>query len=194
MGEQARARLKRVMLKTLLDIDCSVGDVDDIWDDLPVSKLNILNWASLLTSGIGDDFVYLNEHMAEGKTILDFSTLYDYDYDNYKFQEKANKSEFPDYQGSNYYAYKHPSWARLLIDNNFYYASFLSLATYLIDEIDSAGGDCIRALIPHDFVKGESHGKPEREYQWLATSVFSQRTLSIGILTKGPQQDCSKTK
>jgi len=34
----------------------------------------MLNWASLLTSGIGEDYIYLNESMAEGKSLLDFDT------------------------------------------------------------------------------------------------------------------------
>ena len=29
--------------------------------------------------GIGEDYIHLNECMAEGKTLLDFPTLYDYD-------------------------------------------------------------------------------------------------------------------
>ncbi|WP_457664999.1 hypothetical protein [Thiolapillus sp.] len=42
-----------------------------------------------MTTGIGEDYIDLNECMAEGKTLLDFPTLYDYDYVDYLFQEEA---------------------------------------------------------------------------------------------------------
>jgi hypothetical protein len=100
--------------------------------------------------------------MAEGKTLLDFPTLYDYDYANYLFQEEAHKRDFPDYSGIAYYACQHPSWVRLLIQEQFYYASFTSLATYVLDEIESAGGDIIRQHIPHEYIDGNNHGKREK--------------------------------
>lgn len=162
MSKKTRRKVQCVLLDHLLSIKCSSKELSDILDDIPVPKLNIINWASLFTQGIGEDYIYLNECMAKGKSLLDFSTLYDFDYDDYLFQEKANKREFPDYKGANYFAYKHPSWVRLLIQGKFYYASFLSLATYLLDEIESAGNDYINELIPHNFVDGENQGKREK--------------------------------
>jgi hypothetical protein len=53
--------------------------------------------------------------------------------------------------GTNYYAYRHPSWVRLLINGQFYYATFLSLATHLTDEIEEAGSDIIVIVV---IVKG----------------------------------------
>ncbi len=161
VGREARQKIQCVLLDSLLDIKCSTEEVDAIWDDIPLAELNRLNWASLLTTGIGEDYIYLNEGMGKGKTLLDFPTLYDYDYADYLFQEKANNRDFPDYKGADYYAYKHQSWVRLLIQERFYYASFLSLATHVLGEIDSVGNETIRQLIPHDYVNGENHGKKE---------------------------------
>lgn len=163
MNENSRKKVHRVLLDCLLDIQCSNEDVDRIWNDIPLPKLNVLNWASLLTSGIGEDYIYLNESMADDKSLLDFTTLYDYNYDDYLFQEQANRQEFKNYKETDYYAYKHSSWVRLLIDGEFYYSTFLSLATYLTDEIDTVGNDVIDQLIPHSYVAGKSNGKSEKE-------------------------------
>ncbi len=159
MGENPRNRVECVLLDSLLNIQCSIDDVNKVWSDLPPSKLNILNWASLLTKGIGEDFISLNEILADGKSLLDFTTLYDFNYDDYLFQEQANKKEFPDYEEMDYYAYKHPSWVRLLIEGDFYYATFTSVATQLYDDIEEAGRDYIDQLIPHKLVEGKDHGK-----------------------------------
>ena len=116
----------------------------------------------MLTTGIGEDFIYLNESMASGKSLLDFTTLYDYDYADHLFQQQANKRDFPEYQRVDYYAYKHPSWVRLLIEDKFYYATFTSLATHLTDDIETAANDYIEQLIPHHYVDGKDNGKPEK--------------------------------
>ncbi|NOR79502.1 MAG: hypothetical protein GQ529_01510, partial [Methyloprofundus sp.] len=148
MDEKTRNRVERVLLDSLLNIQCRIDEVDQVWSDVPQSKLIILNWANLLTKGIGEDFIFLNEMLADDKSLLDFPTLYDYNYDDYLFQEQANKKEFPDYEVMDYYAYKHPSWVRLLIDGDFYYATFTSVATQLCDGIEEAGIDYIDQLIP----------------------------------------------
>jgi hypothetical protein len=153
-------RVRRVLLDNLLGIKCSKEEVDEVWDDLPLEKVNMLNWASLLTEGIGEDFIYLNESLAENKSLLDFTTLYDYDYGDHLFQEEARHQDSPNYEGADYYAYRHPSWVRLLIDERFYYATFTSLATYFSDEIEAAGNSIIDQLIPHEYVDGKNNGKP----------------------------------
>ncbi|MCB1867655.1 MAG: hypothetical protein KDI43_03775 [Gammaproteobacteria bacterium] len=162
MGEDASRRIQCVLLDDLLDIKCRSDEVDEAWKNVSLTDLNQLNWARLLTAGIGEDYIYLNESMAEGKTLLDFPTLYDYDYADYVFQEEARKRDFPDYKGIEYYAYQHPSWVRLLIQEQFYYATFTSLATYVLDEVESAGDEIIRQLIPHEYVDGKNHGKQDK--------------------------------
>ncbi len=104
-------------------------------------------------------------HNCLGSLRVDY--LYDYDYADYLYQESARKRDFPDYDGIDYYAYQHPSWVRLLIDGHFYYSTFTSLATYILDEIKSVGDETIRQLIPHEFVDGKNHGRQEKGgYLW----------------------------
>jgi len=160
MDRASRNKVQRVLLDNLLGIQCSDEEIDEVWDDIPLSKLNVLNWASLLTSGIGEDYLYLNDSMSDDKSLLDFTTLYDYDYDDHLFQEEARHRDFPNYDGADYYAYRHPSWVRLLINDQFYYATFLSLATHLTDEIEEACNEIIEQLIPHKYVDGKDNGKP----------------------------------
>ena len=162
MGKDARRKIQCVILDDLLDIKCRTDEVDEVWKNVPLTDLNQLNWARLLTTGIGEDYIYLNECVAEGKTLLDFPTLYDVDYADYLFQEEARKQDFPDYKGIEYYAYQHPSWVRLLMQEQFYYATFTSLATYALDEIESAGNEYIHQLIPHEYIDGKNHGKQEK--------------------------------
>jgi hypothetical protein len=59
MDANADKKIRQVLLDCLLDVKCAGDDVDRIWDGVPLSKLNALNWARLLTSGIGAD--YINE-------------------------------------------------------------------------------------------------------------------------------------
>ncbi len=36
---------------------------------------------------VGEDYFFLNEYLDEGKTLFDFDTLYEYDYDDHCFQQ-----------------------------------------------------------------------------------------------------------
>lgn len=162
MSEEAQSRVDAVLLTDLLGISCTAENATDIWNDLPLSKLNPLNWAKLLTRGIGEDMMYLNESMAHNTSLLDFNTLHDYDFNDHLFQEKVNKRDFRDYQGRDYYAFPFPRWARLIIEEQFYYATLYSLASYLTYQLEDKGSDVIDALIPHEYVEGKSHGKQEK--------------------------------
>ncbi len=159
MDDAAQSRVEAVLLKDLQGVQCTAENAGEIWGDLPLSKLDNLNWAKLLTSGIGDDYIFLNESMAENKSLLDFNSLYDYDYADYLFQEETNKKEFKNYKARDYYALRFSCWARLIINDQFYYATLYSLAGYLTDEIEDKSHDCIQKLIPHEYVEGKDNGK-----------------------------------
>lgn len=159
MNEAAQNRVDTVLLKEIHGVQSTPESVGKSWDDLPPAKINSLNWAKLLTRGIGDDWIYLNESMAKNTSLLDFETLYDYDFDDHLFQEKTNKKEFEGYEGRDYYALRFSLWARLIINDQFYYATVYSLAGYLSDHLEDKGGDIIETLIPHDYVEGKDHGK-----------------------------------
>jgi len=167
MNDVAQSRVEAILLKDLQGIQCTAEKASKTWSELPLSKLDSLNWAKLLTSGIGDDFIFLNESMAENVSLLDFDTLYDYDYKDHLFQERANKKEFKSYEGRDYYALRFSRWARLIINDQFYYATLYSLAGYLTDKIEDKSHDYIQKLIPHEYVEGKENGKQVKGgYRW----------------------------
>ena len=53
MDENTRQKVQCVLLDSLFGIKCTSQELASAWDDIPLPKLNILNWAGLLTEGIG---------------------------------------------------------------------------------------------------------------------------------------------
>jgi len=167
ISEAAQQKIETVLLKNILGIECTAKNASKIWHDLPLEKLDNLNWATLYTAGIGEDYVFLNEHMKKNTSLLDFNTLYDFDYADYLYQEQANKKDFKDYKARDYYAIGFTRWLRLIINERFCYATLYSLAGYLTDAIEEKSHDYIEQLIPHKYVEGTENGKPVKGgYQW----------------------------
>ena len=163
MGEAASRRVDAVLLGELLAISCTAENARKIWRDLPLSKLEHLNWAKLLTTGIGEDMIWLNESMAENASLLDFGTLHDYDFGDYLFQEEVNGREIEDYQQRDYYMLRFSRWARLIINGKLHYATLSSLASHITDQLEEQGQDLIQCLLPHEYVHGKNHGKQEKD-------------------------------
>ncbi|MBL3599590.1 MAG: hypothetical protein JMN25_06950 [gamma proteobacterium endosymbiont of Lamellibrachia anaximandri] len=160
MDDDARNRIQCSLLASLCGIGCnSAKEVNNAWEAVSNADLYPLNWAKLLTSGIGEDYLYLNESMEEDTSILDVSTLYEYDYADYLYQEHARFRDFLEYEGSGYFGISHSLWIRLLIEGQLYYGTVTSLTTHLMEEIDDAGSDYIDKLIPSKLVEGENNGK-----------------------------------
>ena len=159
-GGEAREALDRAMITALTGKKC---DDDEAWEEteenLEPAQLYALNWARLLISGIGEDRVFLNESMAEGVTLLNFETVYDYDLDNHRFQQKANAEQFPDHAPEPYEGGPHWIWARMIIDRRLNYATLTSLAHHVMNEVEEAMYQRIDELIPHRHVDGPNHGK-----------------------------------
>lgn len=165
--ERALQKIKVVIVNSLLNFRCDTKTVDAIWDELPDSDIDILNWAMLLTDGVGEDFIFVNESFAEDITILNFNTLYDYDFDEYLFQEKSKKEQFSTYQSEDYYPFRWSPWIRLLVNDVFFYATLTSVASHIRDELEDFGDKYIEQLIPNKLVKGKSHGKSTKHgSQW----------------------------
>ncbi|WP_417509586.1 hypothetical protein [Methylophaga sp.] len=166
--EQAIQYIKIVLINNLLNFHCDSTNVNDVWDNLPDTHLDILNWAMLLTDGVGEDYIFINESLATDKSILDFETLYDYDFSDHLFQEESRKERFSNYKPSDYYPFHWEPWFRLLIDNVFIYANLSSTGRYIADELEDFGFDYIQQLIPYELVEGKEHGKPSSDdyLQW----------------------------
>jgi hypothetical protein len=146
-------------------------------DSFSDAQYLLYNSTLLPLMGIGADHFFLNTGFAAHTSILEFETLYDYDFDDYQFQEKVRKEDFPDYVGGKpYRGSLYYTWARLEIDGAFHYASLCMAAGYLLSMIEETGHDTIDALIPHTYVKGKHHGKREGN-----GTIYDQRVDAGGM-------------
>lgn len=155
-------KIMQFLLRELFDI--SVSNDDEVekakraMNEVPCSKLN----ATLLPiKGIGEDFFYLNEVFPSQKNLLSFETLYDYDFDDYKFQEDSRKKEQKDYEKKPYRGSLYLTWARLMIDDSFSYGVLSMVAGYLYCQLDEYGNDYMEKLIPYEIIHGKNHGKAQ---------------------------------
>lgn len=159
--EDARRRMEQVLLKQVLGIQCSADEASEAWSELTLHQLNEINPADLLTRGIGEDYIYLNESMEEDDSLLDFDTLYDYDYDNFLFQEEWRHRELKNYVSSGYFPLYQPRWIRLVMDEALVYGNLFSVASYVISRVAENGDRRLDELIPSTYVEGPNHGKQE---------------------------------
>ena len=182
MPEQDALRLRQELLKALFGIHAKTDeDLSEVSDQFGDEEHLVFNRALLPAAGVGEDDFYLNEYLGEGKTLLDFDTLYEYDHDDHCFQEQARKEQTPEhvvkpYRGGLYYA-----WARLFIDGVFHYASLCMAAGYVYSHLDEFGQEKVATLIPHRYVNAKDHGKREGK-----GTIFSQRLEADG---KEPQAE-----
>ena len=170
-------QIEQALIKGLFDVEAKTEKaLDEAIDRFSDKQYLAFNAARLPITGIGDDLFFLNECFAEGKTLLDFPTLYDYDYDDFRFQEQARKKDNPDYVLKPYRGSLFSTWARMLIDGKFHYASLSMAAGHIYGELEAFGFDKVEALIPHRFVPGKDHGKREE-----SGTLFSQRIYANGL-------------
>ncbi|MDF0675565.1 MAG: hypothetical protein P0120_14680 [Nitrospira sp.] len=182
MPEQDAFRLRQGLLKALFGLRAKTdGDLAKISNQFGDEAHLVFNRAWLPAAGVGEDYFFLNEYMDDDKTLLDFETLYDYDHDDHGFQEQARKNQTPDYIIKPYRGALYYSWARLLIDGAFHYASLCMAAGYVYSHIDEFGQEKFASLIPHRYVKAKDHGKREGQ-----GTIFSQRIDAEG---KEPQAE-----
>ena len=176
MPEQDAFHLRQELVKALFGLHAKTDeDLSEISDQFGDEEHLVFNRVLLPAAGVGEDFFFLNEYLDEGKTLLDFDTPYEYDYNDHCFQEQARKEQTPDYvvklyRGALYYA-----WARLFIDGVFHYASLCMAAGYVYSRIKEFGQEKVSTLIPHHYVNAKDHGKREGK-----GTIFSQRLEADG--------------
>ncbi len=155
-------KIRQFLLRELFDISVSNKDeLEEAWRAMNEAQCSKINAALLPIKGIGEDFFYLNEVFCSQKNLLSFETLYDYDFDDYKFQEDSRKREQKDYKTKPYRGSLYLTWARLMIDDSFSYGVLSMVAGYLYCQLDEYGNDYMEKLIPHKFMHGKNHGKAE---------------------------------
>ncbi|MBU2513281.1 hypothetical protein KJ966_18225 [bacterium] len=157
-----RFEIDKYLLKDLFRIDVANSEeVDDAWRELDEQQAARINLILLPIMGIGEDLFFLNEHLGKTQTILDFETLYDYDVDDFEYQESARAKDNTGYVRQPYCGSLYLSWVRLMIDGKFSYATLSMVAGYIYSQLEAFGSNLIDRLIPHKYVHGKNHGKPE---------------------------------
>lgn len=125
---------------------------------VPLDLQNRINeWLQPL-KGIGEDAFALNEHFAEGSSLLDFGTLLDYDRDDHAFQQDANQRDHEGYQPEPYTGALHGTWARLLVDGRLCYVTLTMASWHLYGAMEDAARAEIEARLPHRHVRGPDDG------------------------------------
>jgi hypothetical protein len=176
MPEHDAFRLRQELVKALFGIHAkSEEDLAEIRHQFGDEAHLMFNRTWLPAAGVGEDYFWLNEYLGESKTILDFDTLYQYDYDDHCFQEQARKEQIPEYLVKPYRGALYYTWARLFIDGAFHYASLCMAAGYVYSHLDEYGQEKVATLIPHRYVKAKDHGKREGK-----GTIFSQRLEADG--------------
>ena len=137
---------------------------DSAWEQLDNEQKNLYNAYTTLLRGVGENAFYLNELFAEGRSLQDFKTLYDYDLDDFNFQQQVRKEEAEKegaspYQIKPYRLYLSHRWGRFIDDGCFYYSTISSLSFYLHGEVEAFINEQIDSLIPHTYKEGRHHGK-----------------------------------
>ena len=126
---------------------------------VPLDLQNRINqWLQPL-KGIGEDAFALNEHFAEGSSLLNFETLLDYDRDDHAFQQDAKQRDFKDYRPEPYTGALHGTWARVLLDGQLCYVTLMMASWHLQEAMEEAARVEIEARIPHRHVPGPEDGK-----------------------------------
>jgi hypothetical protein len=161
-------RLDSILLKELFGIVAATAAEEDAAQDrLTGEQHDILNATLLPLTGIGEDNFFLNECFAEGKSLLSFETVYDYDYADHEFQESVRAEEIPSYVKRPYHGVLCFAWARLFIDEVFTYGHLSTVAGHIHAQADEHASEIVDALIPHRYVDGKNHGKrSERGFEW----------------------------
>ena len=161
--EEDAFKIRQFLLKEMFDISVSNDDeIEEAWRAMNEEQCSKINATLLPLKGIGENLFYLNEAFSSQKNLLSFETLYDYDFDDYKFQEDSLKKEQKDYERKPYRGALYLTWARLMIDDTFSYGVLSMVAGYLYCQLDEYGHDYMEKLIPHEFKHGKNHGKPEK--------------------------------
>ncbi len=156
-------RIRQMLLKSLLNVEAKDREeLDLILDDLSIPQLTLLNKTTLPIRGIGQNCFWLNEGFQDGRSLLDFETLYDYDYDDFVFQEASRREHLPSHVSPPYTGSLYFTWARLQVDDAFYYATLSSLAPYVMSQTEDHAYDKIEALIPYRYVPGKDHGAVDK--------------------------------
>lgn len=133
-------------------------------DDIELDDEQLLDYniCRCYFKGIGENYFFLNENMDFNENMLTFDTLYDYDYNDHLYQERAIMEQSPEKTSIDPYRLRLTSrWARCFLNemnkDTFYYLILNSASCIVMDNIENNMNKLIKELIPHK-IDREFHG------------------------------------
>ncbi|MBF0266916.1 MAG: hypothetical protein HQL46_16760, partial [Gammaproteobacteria bacterium] len=88
-SEQQSEKVYYYLMKKIFK--CNREACEDFHDNFTDEQQDIMNHANILTVGIGEDFIDVNDFTPDNDLLLKFPTVYEYDYDNFLYQVKKKK-------------------------------------------------------------------------------------------------------
>ncbi len=98
LTREERHRIERELLYLLFGLRVKTEEeAEAAFETFDNVRYRLFNSVMLRFQGLGDDDFYLNELLADGKTLADFETLRDYDVDDFRFQQQVRQKEDPNF-------------------------------------------------------------------------------------------------
>ncbi len=137
-----------------------VHDEDNL-GSLTSAQLTIHNAYTTSLMGIGKNSFVLNELQGKDFDLTRYSTLYEYDFEEFNYQQNAfKKHSDANFIEKPYRLHLNHNWTRLFdLEGNFRYSTQSSLSNYLIDKLREHASDRVDQLIPNHFEEGPENGK-----------------------------------
>ena len=156
--EEHSDKVEAFLYRELFDLEFDPKAEDDV---LSSPQLHLVNAYTTALTGIGENSLRLCELQGTEFDLSQFSSLYDYDLQDFEYQERAKHKDSPKAApAKDYQLYLNRNWMRML-DNkgDFYYSTHTSLSFYVLGALDILADELIKTLIPYEFVEGDQHGE-----------------------------------
>ncbi len=155
------------LFKHVFNLAFEVGTDNE--ERLTEEQQHLLNAYTTSLCGIGQNSFRFNEMLGKDFDLTRYSTLHDYDLEEFNYQQNAiNEHSSETYAEKPYRLHLNHNWVRMIDGEGcFYYSTQSSLAHYVNDKLSEHASKRIDQLIPHSFVEGPDNGKEvESGYLW----------------------------
>lgn len=150
------------------DAEIKWEEEDDRWHKYTEATKTRINEVLLYIFGIGDNYFFLNE-FGGAESLQQHTTLGAFDEADHDFQEKCKLEDenLPNHTKIEPYRLSLRCWARMIIEDKFYYSNLDAIQWQLYYGMEELGYEIIDTLIPNEFVNGPDHGKEaDGGYLW----------------------------
>jgi len=159
--------INEFLFKHVFNLAFEAGEDNE--ERLSKEQQHLFNAYTTALGGIGQNAFRFNEMLPKDFDLTRYSTLHDYDLEEFKYQQNAIKEHSSEtYAEKPYRLHLNHNWIRMIDDEGcFYYSTQSSLAHYVNDKLSEHASKRIDQLIPHRLVEGPDNEKEvESGYLW----------------------------